>query len=295
MRGVDVPLGDGQEAGRAGPRRPGGRSSWGRASLRGRGSRWRRACESGRPGSRTPSPGRARSRGRRSPEPSHERHRTGGAPAVAAGRVRKLGERRDARPAVGSNRTSARSRSWLATDRRGRFRPDQELAPRILAALGRQRARHVGQASVRAPRARRSGAPVRRAGGGPPATAAASGDGVLELPKRQRLAAPIVADGARRLRSRVRGHPRCRPARPSSGQRLVDRSAGRRWRGSADARRGCRCRPWRRTWARGAGGRACRTSCTGDRGIAPAARPCAGSPPGVRPCRACRSSRSRGP
>ena len=169
-------------------------------------------------------------------------------------------------------RGSARFSGMTADSPPLRFRPGHQLAIRTLSPL-RGEARATSD-SVRAcaessPRRVAQASGVAGTASDSPGSSRASSRcrRVSVWLRRSSSIAPAASRGARSRRRSRRARPR-----PEAGGRS---SRGRRWTARSGGRRDCRCRPTRRTAARAARGRACRTSCRSGRGNA---RGCRWSP-----------------
>ena len=249
------------------PRRRGGRSSSDPASRPGPGTRSRRACASGRTGSRSPSPGRAARPGRRSPGAARTSCRRGRV-------VRRPSSTEPAdRPARRSSGRSVACGRGLE-ERRG---PGHGCSPPAEPPRPTSRARSSASAprsavSRRGDIRQRLGVRRRARPGGPPTPRACAGPTAADAAGSSR-----ASSRCRRVRVWLRGRRRCAPAasRVSAIASPIPPSAAATgsgwsiiWRQALDEREqvaGEVAAVDRRhvLRARAGAGRACRTSCRG--------------------------------
>ena len=150
-------------------------------------------------------------------------------------------------------RSTARSRAWLPTASRvaSAQLTSSPSAPSPRSAVS---AATTSESVWVCGELRQAGGPRARASWHGRARAHGHHEGVGQVPAGQRLAPPVVGDprgGLAGERDRVTDAGQ-RRRRPGAAGRS---SAGRRWRARADGRRGCRCRPTRRS----AGSSRCRS------------------------------------
>ena len=287
--GVDVALGDREEAGEPGLGREQVVVARVERRRRGPGTRSRTACGSGRTGSRSPSPGTAAGPGRRSPARRRTSCAAAGAPASGCGRSGGSDSSASVGKAVacGSGSASSAEVSDVAA-RRPAEPPRPTSRARCSAPSPRSAVMRRGDVRQR-PGVRRELAqarrPVPRASRGRRRRLRPAARGPRRGARRVSVwRSPVVADvagGLARQRDRVadpgeRGRDR---------ERLVDHLAagvGQRQQVAGEIAAVDR-RHVRR--ARAGAGRACRTSCRGARGSARGARSSRASPRGAPPSR----------
>ena len=152
----------------------------------------------------------------------------------------------------------SRSRRWLADRMRATPPPSEHFAAGGVAAFLGERPRDVDEGRRRSAPSVRQRSQRRLPACWESARASERGrdrvERLVELLRRHRLRAPIVGQlrsGLARERQRVRDARR--PLRAAHGTARAARD--RRCRARADGRRGCRCRPTRRSAARADAGR----------------------------------------